>query len=152
MKMYYKRTAVWLVILGLIVGINALRGRNMTNIAETSPEHEDAGLKTRHYPADLKEVKNSVDEIVPTLSTYLRSWRLIESETSSDNKSATIKTEVPVVIFTDDLKVELKSEGDETLVNIRSASRIGRDDFGQNRRHILQLLEKLDEKFAGKNQ
>lgn len=122
----------------------------MTNIAETGPEHEDAGLKTRHYPADLKEVKNSIDEIIPTLSTYLRSWRLIELKTSSDNESATIKVEVPVVIFTDDLKVELKSEGDETIVNIRSGSRIGRDDFGQNRRHILQLLEKLDEKFAGK--
>lgn len=150
MKRFYKRPAFWLVLIVLIVGINILRGNNMTNIAETNPEHEDAELKTRHYSADLQAVKKSVEEIVPALSTYFRSWRLVESNANADKNSAAIRVEVPVVIFTDDLKIDLKREGDETIVNVRSASRIGRNDFGENRRHILQLLEKLDEKFAVK--
>ena len=150
MKGFYKRPAFWLVLVGLIAGGSALRGKNMTNIAETSPEHEDVELKTRHYSADLQSVKDKVDRLVPQLSTYLRSWRLVESKTAADGDTAMVKVEVPVVIFTDDLKIELKKEADKTTVNVRSASRVGRDDFGENRRHILQLLEKLDEKFAAK--
>ena len=148
MKRFYKRPAFWMAIIVIIAGVIIFRGNKMTNIAETAPENGDAQLKTRHYPADLQTIKKSVEEIIPKLSTYLRNWRLIKSE--SENDSAVIKVEVPVVIFTDDLKVDLKSENDETIVNVRSASRIGRDDFGENRRHILQLLEKLDKEFAGK--
>jgi uncharacterized protein (DUF1499 family) len=61
-----------------------------------------------------------------------------------------IKAEVPVVIFTDDLRVELNAEGGETIVNARSASRVGKSDLGENRRHLLQLFEVLDKKFASR--
>lgn len=121
----------------------------MTNVAETANDHEDAQLRTRRYKTDLPTVKKAIGEIIPRLSTYLRNWRLIDSGVNPASDSTSIKVEVPVVIFTDDLRIDLKTKADDVIVNMRSASRIGRNDFGENRRHILQLLKKLDEKLVG---
>jgi uncharacterized protein (DUF1499 family) len=150
MKRFYKRPVFGLVIAVLMTGFIVLRGAGMTNVAETSPEHEDAQLKTRRYRAELAAVQKTVEETIPTLSTYFRNWRLIGAEKTPEKDSVMIKAEVPVVIFTDDLRVELNAEGGETVVNARSASRVGKSDLGENRRHLLQLFEVLDKKFASR--
>lgn len=59
----------------------------------------------------------------------------------------TLHAEVPVLTFTDDLTVTLSSNNKETTVNVRSASRVGKGDFGENRRHIIQLLTALDQRL-----
>ncbi len=133
----------------LIIGGIFILGRNaeMTNIAETKPDHAEAQLKTRNYKADLTTVKKAAEEAIPTLKTWGGTWKLIETKQPSAD-TATIVVEVPVVIFTDDLKIEMKSDGNQTVVNMRSASRVGKSDLGENRRHLLQILEVLDAKFA----
>jgi uncharacterized protein (DUF1499 family) len=56
---------------------------------------------------------------------------------------------VPVTIFIDDLTVTLRTDGQSTLVDVRSQSRLaGKSDLGENRRHLFQLLRALDEVFA----
>jgi len=136
-----------LLLLGAIpaIGLAALAVRNPTNIAETSEESD--ALETRHYKTDLQNFVAETEKIIPTLSTYGQSWRIVESKT--ENTSATIKAEVPVIVFTDDLEIRanLDEEKGEIAVSIHSASRVGNSDFGENRRHILQVLEALDEKF-----
>ena len=116
------------------------------NIAETDADSENAELKTRIYDADLATVFEAVKEIVPTLSTYGSNWKLLDSKTEPDK--AFVKAEVPVIVFTDDLSVNLKAADGKTSVGVRSNSRIGQSDFGENRRHILQILSRLDEKFG----
>lgn len=118
------------------------------NIAETTQNSEDAELKTRIYDAGLQEVFNAVKQTVPTLSTYGSNWKLTDSKTEND--AATLKAEVPVIVFTDDLEVKLKETNGKTSVDVRSNSRTGQSDFGENRRHLLQILNALDERFAGK--
>jgi uncharacterized protein (DUF1499 family) len=118
------------------------------NIAETAPDGGKKYLKTRIYKTDLPTAENVVKEIVPTLTTYGSNWKLIAVE-DAQNGQKIIKVEVPVVIFTDDLQVTLKKgagEG-ETEVNVRSASRVGKSDFGENHRHVVKLLEALDKRF-----
>lgn len=115
------------------------------NVAETGANNE---LKTRIYAADLPTVFETVKEIVLTLSTYGRNWKLADSETKTDK--AIVKAEVPVVLFTDDLIVNMKQSDGKTAVDVRSNSRVGQSDFGENRRHVLQILNALDEKFAAK--
>jgi len=136
-----------LLLLGAIpaIGLAALAVLNPTNIAETS--EKDEALKTRHYKTDLQNFVAETEKIIPTLSTYRENWRIVESKT--ENNSAVIKAEVPVVIFTDDLEIKanFQIEKGETTVDVHSASRTGNSDFGENRRHILQILEALDEKF-----
>ena len=141
-----KKGYLWLLIGAIpVVGFGALAALNPTNVAETSESSET--LQTRHYKTDLQNFVAETEKIIPTLSTYGKSWRVVESTT--ENNSATIKTEVPVVFFTDDMEIKatFNKESNEIIVNVHSASRVGKSDLGENRRHILQILEALDEKF-----
>jgi uncharacterized protein (DUF1499 family) len=142
------------IIFGIIVVVVIFAGLLLiartfypTNIAETAPAHAEEILRTRHYQIDLKTFIAETEKIIPALSTYGRSWRLDATDAGQD--SAFIRAEVPVVFFTDDL--EIRAEKDASaggiVVNIRSNSRVGKSDFGENRRHVLQILAALDARF-----
>lgn len=141
-----KKGYLWLLI-GVIpaVGFGALAVLNPTNVAETSESNET--LKTRHYKTDLQNFVAETEKIIPTLSTYSKNWHVVESKT--ENNSVTIKAEVPVLIFIDDLEIKANSDEEkgEIVVNVHSISRVGKSDLGENKRHILQLLYVLDERF-----
>jgi len=125
-------------------GVAVLAALNPSIEAQTSPDNADARLKTRRYQAALKDVRASTLEIIPGLRKYGANWRLSESQTENE-----VRAEVPVFMFTDDLMVTLKEDGDSTMVDVHSKTRFpGKSDLGENRRHILQLLAALDEKFA----
>jgi len=120
----------------------------ITNFAETSDETSDAQLRNRRYAAKPEVIREFLSENIPGISTYGRRWRLISTTATDANLLTVIKAEVPVVIFTDDLELRLQAQAETTIVSIRSASRIGQGDWGENRRHILQVLELLDREFA----
>jgi len=143
------------IIVGIGIGVASLVGLLVaartfypTNIAGTAPEHAEAVLRTRSYKTDLKTFRAETEKIIPTLSTWGRNWRLISAE--ENETSALIKAEVPVVVFTDDLQIKAEKSIDGIVVNVHSNSRVGKSDLGENRRHLLQILEALDAKF-GKN-
>ena len=97
----------------------------------------------------MATAERTVKEIIPTLSTYGGKWKIV-GESSNAAKGKIIKAEVPVVVFTDDLEVYLKENRDEVAIDVKSKSRIGRSDFGENSRHVNQLLNALDEKLSKK--
>src|SRR5215207_5922524 len=140
------------IVVGISVGVASLvallvvaRSFYPTNIADTAPEHAEAALRTRHYKTDLKTFRAETEKIIPTLSTWGRSWRTAASE--ENETAALVKAEVPVVFFNDDLQIKAKKTPDGILVDVHSNSRIGKSDFGENRRHVLQILEALDARF-----
>ncbi len=116
------------------------------NIAETAPDGGAKGLKTRIYKTDLANAAKVVGETIPTLSSWGINWKL--TETKIENDIAIIKAEVPVVFFTDDLEVSIKQLENGISLDVRSNSRIGKSDFGENRRHVAQILEALDKKIG----
>jgi len=138
----------WLFILGAIpiASLAILSTLNQSNLAETSGNNVDTKLRTRRYKTDLQNFVAETEKVLPTVSTYGQNWRLIT--TDADENSAQIEVEVSVVFFTDDLKIKANFIEGEVSVDVRSASRIGTSDLGENRRHILKLLEILDEKFS----
>jgi hypothetical protein len=157
-----KKFIVVLIVLGVLVGAY-LKFRNPINVAETNLTTEDLPLRTRIYrvKGGHAEAKKIVEQIVPTLTTYQSAWRIVSHdnnpkaklEAKNVGKESFVKAEVPVVFFTDDLQIRL-SEGstpDEVVVDVKSASRVGKSDFWENRRHIVQLLTALDEKFGASN-
>ncbi|CAN5357711.1 hypothetical protein BH10ACI1_BH10ACI1_01650 [soil metagenome] len=133
-----------------VAGLTGLAVLNPGNMAETSADAQDESLKTRRYKTDLKSFVAETEKIIPTMTKYGKNWTIAAS--NSDETSASIKAEVPVVVFTDDLEVKAENdkEKNEVIVNIRSASRVGKSDLGENRRHVLQILAALDQKFAAK--
>jgi len=136
------------------VGVSALAIANPGNSAETSADAKDENLRPRKYRTPLENFVAETEKIIPTLSTYGENWKLISGAGGNEakNDSAVISAEVPVVVFTDDLKIKAESDTEEgfIIVNIRSASRVGKNDLGENRRHITQILQALDEKFTEK--
>ncbi len=114
------------------------------NVAETAPDGGKKGLETRYYDADAETVRKHAKEAVGTLSTWGASWRLVD-ETDGGSVS-TIRAEVPVVVFTDELVVTIKDEGGKSRVDVRSASRVGKSDFGENARHVRKFLAALDQR------
>ena len=145
---------VGIVAGAIAVGVSALAIANPGNSAETSADAKDENLRPRKYRTSLENFVAETEKIVPTLSTYGKNWNLNSgtAEKEAQNGSAVILVEVPVVVFTDDLeiKAECDTEKNLTTVNIRSASRTGKNDFGENHRHVLQILQALDERFAEK--
>lgn len=49
-----------------------------------------------------------------------------------------------VLLFTDDLDLRVAPHGRGAVLHVRSASRIGKGDFGVNRRRVQALLDALD--------
>ncbi len=143
-----KKMLIYIVvaIVVLLAGIFILGRFYPDNIAETAPDGGKKNLKTRNYKTDSATAERTVKEVVPTLSTWGGKWK-IAGESVSAEKGKIIKTEVPVVVFTDDLEVYLKENGGGVTVDVKSNSRVGRSDFGENARHVNQLLNALDEKF-----
>jgi len=142
---YSKQTWLLLAPVGVAgATVAVLAALNPSIETRTSPDSSDARLRTRRYEAGIEEVRRSTLEIIPQLRKYGARWRLSESDV--ENK---IVAEVPVFVFTDDLIITLRDDEGATTVDVHSKSRFrGRSDLGENRRHVLQLLAALDEKFA----
>ena len=155
MKPRRKRVAILFVLAtGIALTLlMALSLQNPTNIAQTRLDHPDPQLRTRHYPHAPGQVSQVVKETIPRLKTYGRRWRRIQQNGllpirfPGKTGEKTEVAEVPVLVFTDDLVVTMRGDDNQTTVDVRSASRVGRSDLGENRRHILQLLHTLDEKL-----
>jgi uncharacterized protein (DUF1499 family) len=124
--------------LGLVV-VSAL---NPGNKAKTEANHADSRLRTRRYGASMEEVQKAVVEAVQSLRTYGKVWRIVAERENE------IQVEVPVLVFTDDLVITLQKAPDGVLLDVQSSARMGKSDWGENRRHVLQLLAALDEKLA----
>jgi uncharacterized protein (DUF1499 family) len=131
-----------------VAGVAGLTIMNPGNAAQTSADNQDTALRTRRYKTDLQTFTSETKTLIPTISTYGQDWKVVSSEIAGN--SALIKMEVPVVIFTDDLEVnaDFDAQTSEVIVNVHSTSRIGKSDLGENRRHVLQILEELDKWFV----
>jgi uncharacterized protein (DUF1499 family) len=129
-------------------GIAVLAILNPDTSAQTSADHKNEKMRPRKYKTSLENFVAETVKIIPAQTTYGQNWKLVSS--SSDKNSALIKAEVPVLVFTDDLEIRAESgaETGEITVNVYSALRVGLNDWGENRRHVLQILEALDAEFS----
>jgi uncharacterized protein (DUF1499 family) len=50
----------------------------------------------------------------------------------------------PVMGFRDDVVIRIRGSGEGTRVDVRSASRYGRHDFGTNAKRVMALLEEIE--------
>jgi uncharacterized protein (DUF1499 family) len=107
-----------------------------TNVAETSTNPEFPELRTRVYKAPPERV---LEAIKAAIASRPGTWELVSSDTSG-HVHATKK----VLVFTDDVYIFLQTQPAGTRVDARSQSRVGKGDFGENRRHIATLLSDVD--------
>jgi uncharacterized protein (DUF1499 family) len=111
------------------------------NHCETTPHAKEASLRTRVYAASPTAVREQVLAALAEQRTYRRAWHVVAER---EDGAFAIRVEVPVAVFTDDLTVTISPHEEGSRLDVHSQARIGRGDFGENRRHVLQLLNTLD--------
>ena|SRR5581483_10772247 len=68
-------------------------------------------------------------------------WRVETSDPAAGTVTATRRTRL--FRFTDDVAIRLEPIAGGTRVHVHSQSRVGKSDFGQNRRNVMELFAAL---------
>jgi len=131
-----------LLLGGIGASVFALRAWPMINIVETGRTPEYPDIQPRTYQKSTAEVFDAALHVIDRLSR----WTLI----GYDEKRGEIQAEAQTILwhFVDDVRVRIVNRGGDAVVEVRSASRVGRGDFGQNARRIRGFLKELDRQLA----
>jgi len=104
----------------------------------------NSSLQRQHY-ADLAPVilKLPGEKVLPLVENAARGMgmSIVEANIAEGRVEASDRT--AWFGFTDDVVVRLRSEGDGTRVDIRSASRVGVSDLGKNAGRVRDFLARL---------
>lgn len=103
------------------------------NRVETSPGHEDPALRPRFFPASPGAVIDAARRAV----TSLPNWRLV----SADKERVKAERTTGLFGFIDDVEISASPHPAGSELSARSGSRVGKGDFGQNKRNIVELFE-----------
>jgi uncharacterized protein (DUF1499 family) len=113
------------------------------NDVETGKTAGYPDLKPRTYDAAPDRIYKLVREIAETSG----GWKLSGHGSGPGSWSVqTIRTPRPLPLVYD-VHVKITRQGSKALVSVRSSSRSGKWDLGQNARNIRELFQLLDEKL-----
>ena len=131
-----------LLLGGIGAGVMALRAWPMINVVETGRTPEYPDIQPRTYQKSEADVFDAALHVISRLPR----WLLV----GYDEKQGDIQAEARTVLwrFVDDVRIRVRSREGATVVDVRSASRVGRGDFGQNARRIRGFLKELDKQLA----
>jgi uncharacterized protein (DUF1499 family) len=104
-----------------------------------SPEYPD--LRLREYAASPDRVAAALRE---ALSRRPR-WTVTGTAAGPQGVVVQAVHETPLLRLKDDVTVRIRPSGGRALVSVRSRSRVGKWDFGQNARNVRELLTALDD-------
>lgn len=109
-----------------------------TNVAETRPEAVFPELRPRHYDITPAQLFTVVRAAVEHLA-----WDIHAIDAQRRTLHVVLKTRL--WRFKDDVTIQVQaSPKGNGVLYVRSASRIGKADFGANVRHILDLSREVD--------
>ncbi len=112
------------------------------NRAETAEDLLDSRLRRRIYSIPFEDVWQAA----LGLAGHRRGWRVLEA----DDLEGIIRAEARTLLrFVDDVVVRVGLDANaQTRVDMASASRKGKADFGKNARRIGNFLRALDRELA----
>ena len=106
-----------------------------SNFAATSPAAADRRLRPRVLPMPPAAAAERVAGAIAAL----RGWRVVGRDDGVIQATRTTR----LFRFVDDISILLEPAVGGTGISARSASRVGRRDFGQNRRNLAELWQTL---------
>lgn len=123
--------------------------RGLTHRAQTHPASPDPSLRGRTYTIPFDDVWERSLELA---SGDLHGWSVVRA----DDQAGVIEALVTTLVLrrTDEVRIEIGlDENAQTRVDLWSASRGDRLDWGRNRRRVGNFLDKLDRRLqAGPDQ
>lgn len=121
----------------VVAVIALLKSWPVINVVETGRTPEYPDVQPRQYSAGRDRVSDAVLRAVSRMPR----WTLISRSGQGDFR---VEAKTMLLRFVDDVTIRIAEQGGGTVVNVRSASRVGRGDFGQNARNIRAFLLELD--------
>ncbi len=113
------------------------------NRAGTYPDSPDPSLRTRTYMADYERFFFGVVKVIEDLPR----WQVERHEIMDGKIFATRRTRI--FRFVDDIEIRVTRMNEHSvMLDVFSASRVGKGDFGQNARNIREFLGALDQAFS----
>ena len=102
--------------------------------------------KTSGYPdiqpLRVKQKPSEVFSAVEKVASSQGNWRNIEAD--QENHKLTAEAVTRLLKFVDDVEIWLTEEDGETVVWMKSQSRVGKADFGANAKRIRNFLAELE--------
>ncbi len=131
---------VVLVVAGLLISASIWPVINEVETGST-PEYPD--IQPQYYSAEPRRVFEQSREAIASMQR----WEVVSTDSSDHTLQATHQTYV--FGFVDDVTVWIEPVTEfVTRVRVRSASRIGEGDFGQNARNIREFFDSLDQRLG----
>jgi uncharacterized protein (DUF1499 family) len=113
------------------------------NLYVTAPTDLDPYFHPRRYLKPKEEVVQAAREVISSLPR----WRELEYRENQGRLHVTRTTRL--WRFVDDINLYIVQGGDGvTSLDMTSQSRVGRWDFGQNRRNLKEFFARLDAKLT----
>ncbi len=137
-----KRLLLLLVVAGAVAAFLAWPRLSMVETGRT-PEYPD--LQPREYAANEQKVTEALKAAVAKLPRFA----FVGAGRGPGGSEVHYVASTPVLRFKDDVNVRIRREGGKTKVTVRSKSRMGTMDFGQNARNVRELLAALDRELTG---
>jgi len=137
-----KRLLLLLVVAGAVAAFLAWPRLNMVETGRT-PEYPD--LQPREYAAGEQRVTEALKAAAGRLSRFA----FVGAGRGPGGSEVHYVASTPVLRFKDDVNVRIRREGAKTKVTVRSKSRMGTMDFGQNARNVRELMAALDREMGG---
>ena len=110
------------------------------NDVETGRTPEYPDLQVREYQAGEERVTKAAKGAVAALP----GWDLVGAGRGPGGSEIQVVARTRVFRFKDDVTIRIRTTGRTSRVSVRSRSRVGRFDFGQNARNIRAFLAELD--------
>lgn len=118
------------------VEVRALLARGSgRNFAATTPAANDDRLRPRVLPLPVEIAGERVAQAL----AGVRGWRVVGRRDGVIQATRTTR----LFRFVDDVSILLEPAAGGTAIAVRSASRVGRGDLGQNRRNIAEIWRAL---------
>lgn len=115
------------------------------NDVETGKTPEYPELRVRDYMTSEDKVAKAARATVERLPR----WTLVAQGKGPGGTEIQAVAKTRFWRFKDDVTIRVRREGGRTRVHVRSKSRIGKIDFGQNARNIRLFLQELDRELFG---
>ena len=136
-----RKLGIRVVVVGIALGAAwAVTAWPRLNDVETGRTPEYPDLQVRTYAAAPGRVAQALKD---ALGGRPR-WTVVGSGQGPGGTVVTAVHQTRLFRFEDDVTVRIRRQGGATEVSVRSQSRIGGWDFGQNARNVRELLEVLD--------
>jgi hypothetical protein len=136
-----------------VLGSAMARTKDMNVL--TPPTPGEQRLQAQNYPLVTGRSYNlPLDDVVDAVDTVMKrqGWTLVSPLPVADGQNEVTIDAVAKSFVLDlpaDVAIRVRDDGDTTLVDMRSASRYGRHDLGDDAARIVAFLAELDQEIAG---